>query len=106
VLEVAAAEDLVLENREPRMRFRRFGDSALEYELVCWVRSPMLVGRARHELNREIYERLQTAGIEIPYPQREVWMRGGAHDRSEASAGRVAPSPPAPDGEPSAGNTD
>lgn len=35
VLEVAAGEDRVLGEPRPRMRFRRFGDYALEYELLC-----------------------------------------------------------------------
>jgi len=86
VLDVAAEERNVIEDREPRMRFRRFGDSALEYELVCWIRSPTAVGRTRHALNREIYERLRDADIEVPFPQRDVHIRprdGGYPDGDE-----------------------
>ena len=90
VLEIAREEDLVLDDRRPRMRFRRFGDSALEYELVCWVRSPMLVGRARHKLLRAIYKRLQAAEIEIPYPQQDVHIRGTATAGPDGNGTRVA----------------
>ena len=72
VLDVAAGDDLVLETPEPRMRFRTFGDSAVQYELLCWVRSPTREGKARHQLNREIYARLREATVEIPYPKRDV----------------------------------
>jgi len=41
VMEIAIEEPLVLDSPKPRMRFRRFGDSALEYELLCWVTSPL-----------------------------------------------------------------
>jgi small-conductance mechanosensitive channel len=75
VLDVAEAESLVLSSPKPRMRFRQFGDSALEYELLCWVASPTRARRAQHELNREIYRRLNEAGIEIPYPKRDVTVQ-------------------------------
>ncbi|MFP9190392.1 mechanosensitive ion channel family protein [Natronosalvus vescus] len=72
VLEIAESESLVLESPKPRMRFRSFGDSALEYELLCWVGSPVRANKARHKLNRAIYKELMNAGIEIPFPQRDV----------------------------------
>ncbi len=77
VLEVAEALDDVIEKPAPRMRFRRFGDSALEYELLCWVPGPTREGRARHELLRGIDAALRAAGIEIPYPKRDVSLQGG-----------------------------
>jgi small-conductance mechanosensitive channel len=54
------------------MRFRRFGDSALEYELLCWVSAPTRRRRAQHELNRALYVAMTDAGVEIPYPKRDV----------------------------------
>jgi len=76
VLDIAADEELVLERPEPRMRLRRLGDSALEYELLCWVPSPNREGKARHRLNRAVYGALRGAGIEIPYPKRDVTVTG------------------------------
>ena len=76
VPDVAADEELVLERPEPRMRLRRLGDSALEYELLCWVPSPNREGKARHLLNRGIYDALRDAGVEIPYPKRSVTVSG------------------------------
>lgn len=71
---VAAATDveLVVETPAPRARFRGFGDSAIEYELLGWVDSPHHEGRATHELNRAVYAGFDAAGIEIPFPQQEV----------------------------------
>jgi small-conductance mechanosensitive channel len=74
-LEIAMAESLVLDSPKPRMRFRRFGDSALEYELLCWVRSPTRENKARHKLNRALYKRLAESGIEIPFPKRDLTVR-------------------------------
>lgn len=75
LLAAAANEDLVLDQPRPRVRFRGFGDSALDVELLCWVNDPVLRGRATHQLNRAIYERFDDAGITIPFPQREVSLR-------------------------------
>nr|WP_238717364.1 mechanosensitive ion channel domain-containing protein [Natronorubrum halophilum] len=72
VLEIADAESLVLDSPKPRMRFRAFGDSALEYELLCWVAAPTRANKATHELNRAMYKALAASEIEIPFPQREI----------------------------------
>jgi small-conductance mechanosensitive channel len=97
VVDVAVAEPLVLDAPRPRMRFRRFGASSLEYELLCWVRSPTRAARARHELNRHIYVALQEAAVEIPYPQQDVHIRAPAGDgRDEPGAGADAADEPTP----------
>ena len=67
----------VCEEPAPRVRFRRFGDSALEYELLCWIPDPALRGRVAHDLHRGIHRRFAERGIEIPYPQRDVHLHGG-----------------------------
>ncbi len=76
ITDLAIAEPLVLSSPKPRMRFRRFGDSALEYELLCWVNSPVRASKATHELNRSIYKTLNEHDIGIPFPQREVRVVG------------------------------
>ena len=64
---------------EPRVRFRDFGDSSLDFELLCWAHQPQDKGIIIHELNREIYKTFAQAGIVIPFPQRDVHV----HSQSE-----------------------
>jgi small-conductance mechanosensitive channel len=90
-LEVATDERLVLESPEPRIRFRSFGDSALEYELLGWVKSPIRAARATHELNRALYARMGEAGIDIPFPQREIAVRTTAAAGPGDAVGRATP---------------
>lgn len=59
----------------PRVRFRTFGESSLELELLCWICKPVNRGRVIHELNCEIYEAFDDQQIKIPFPQREVSIR-------------------------------
>jgi len=82
LVDLALAESLVLDAPKPRARFRRFGDSALEYELLCWVNGPTRAAKARHELNRAIYHALADAGIEIPYPRSDVTLRSADAEAS------------------------
>ncbi|WP_338729910.1 mechanosensitive ion channel family protein [Haladaptatus sp. DJG-WS-42] len=74
LLAEANAENLVLEQPHPRVRFRGFGDSALDFELLCWISDPVLRGRATHEMNKRIYQAFGRENIEIPFPQRVVTM--------------------------------
>ncbi len=76
VLERVASEQLkVCKDPAPRVRMRGFGDSSLDFELLCWVEHPVERGLVSHELYMDIYKALAQASIEIPFPQRDVWMR-------------------------------
>lgn len=72
---VASEHDTVCKDPTPRVRMRGFGDSSLDFELLCWVDEPSLRGLISHELYMKVYKALGRAGIEIPFPQRDVWMR-------------------------------
>lgn len=75
LMEEAAAESLVCLYPEPRVRFRRFGGSGLEYELLFWITQPEFRGNALHHLNTKIYNAFMRAGIEIPYSKQDVYIK-------------------------------
>jgi small-conductance mechanosensitive channel len=72
---LARKHAMVCPDPSPRLRMRGFGDSSLDFELLCWVNHPSERGLVSHQLYMEIYKALEAAGIEIPFPQRDVWMR-------------------------------
>ncbi len=72
---VAEAQTLVCKDPTPRVRLRGFGDSSLDFELLCWVDHPAERGLVSHELYTAIYQAFKQHGIEIPFPQRDIWMR-------------------------------
>lgn len=74
LMELAESNELAISSPEPRVRFRRFGDSALEFELLCWAARPHDRGKLIHTLSRDIYKRFNAEGIEIPFPQRDVYL--------------------------------
>jgi small-conductance mechanosensitive channel len=75
LLDVAAQSQYVAEEPAPRVRFREFGDSALQFQLMGWIKEPVLRGRALDELNTAVYKRFGAEGIKIPFPQRTVHMQ-------------------------------
>ncbi len=75
LLEAARGLPEVCRTPAPRVRFRAFGSSSLDHELLCWVEKPVLRGKVTHLLNGEVYRRFLAEGIEIPFPQRDVHVR-------------------------------
>jgi small-conductance mechanosensitive channel len=64
---------------EPFVRFiPGFGDSSLDFTLICQVDEFTDQYLAQHELRMRIFERFIREGIEIPFPQRTVHLKGGA----------------------------
>ncbi len=60
---------------KPRVRFREFGDSGLNFELLCWIELPEDRGRIIDSLLSETYKRFDAEGVEIPYPKRDIYVR-------------------------------
>ena len=82
LMAIAVSHSEILEDPEPRVRFRTFGESSLDFELLGWIREPVLRGRLRHLLCKEIYKCFMEEGIEIPYPKRDVYLQGTAESPS------------------------
>jgi small-conductance mechanosensitive channel len=75
MLGVARAHKLVLAEPAPVALFLGFGESALRFEMQVWTSQFERWVQIRSDLNTALYEALRGAGIEIPYPQREVRLR-------------------------------
>ncbi|MBT8087559.1 MAG: mechanosensitive ion channel family protein [Gammaproteobacteria bacterium] len=72
---VAAVNADVLDNPAPRVRFRRFGESSLDFELLGWIAMPIDRGRVTHELHCAVYKAFLANNVEIPFPQRDLHVR-------------------------------
>jgi len=68
----------VLRDPAPSVFLNKFGDSAIDFELVVWsTEMSHRPSRFRSDLNFAIEERFREAGIEIPFPQRDLHIRSG-----------------------------
>lgn len=78
LLEVAKAHTDVLVIPEPNVWLKEFGDNGVVFELLVWSASMVdRKGRLISELNFAIYERFNAEGIEFPFPQRDLHIKGG-----------------------------
>jgi small-conductance mechanosensitive channel len=73
--EVAAENTTVLEEPEPLSIFLGFGDSSLDFQLRCWIPRYEEGFGIRTALRVAICAKLNAAGIEIPFPQRDLHLR-------------------------------
>jgi len=66
----------LLGDPEPFVRFiPGFGDSSLDFTLICQVKEFVDQYLAQHELRKRIFNRFKQEGIEIPFPHRTVYVR-------------------------------
>lgn len=73
--EVARANPLVLEEPEPKVIFKAFGDSSLEFELRVYIAGIDNYVPVWHGINCAIDREFRKAGIEIAFPQRDIHIR-------------------------------
>jgi len=78
LLEVAEANPNVSSERKPEAFFDAYGDSSINFDLLVWM-DLRNIGekRLRSQLYYSIFEALKKAGIEIPFPQRDLHIRTG-----------------------------
>ncbi len=75
LMNIALSEALVTKTPEPRVRFRVFGASSLDFELLCWIEDPELRGRTIDKLNVAIYNKFNDENIEIPYSKQDLYIK-------------------------------
>ncbi len=81
--EVASNHPDVMEDdmHSTGVRFRKFGDSSLEFSLRVWVNQVIKQWGVMSDIHEDIDRRFREEGIEIPFPQRTVWMHHMNEDK-------------------------
>lgn len=72
MLEAALENDQVLKDPKPVATFEGFGESALNLVLRCFLGNMDNRGAVISALHQAVHEKFTAAGIDIPYPQRDL----------------------------------
>lgn len=75
VLNAVKAMDVVLKEPEPIVQFLEMSDFSLDFVARAWVRSYDQAYQTEREMTDKIYNALNKARIEIPFPTRTVYTK-------------------------------
>lgn len=74
LLEIAASNKNVLPNPAPAVSINNLGDNSLEFQLVCFTANVFNRGAIGDDLREKIITRFRELNINIPFPQRTVYL--------------------------------
>jgi MscS family membrane protein len=96
ILDACAADlDHTVPSEQARVRFTEMGDSGLIFQVRVFIEDPRFRGRVVDELNTRIYKALRAENVEIPFPQRDLWIRQWPAPPCGDGAAAPAPAPEA-----------
>ena len=86
LVSVAESHPGVLLERPPAAFFMGFGDSALDFELRFWSAWQDTWFQLQSDVTVAVAKALREAGIEIPFPQRDLHIRSSGASAAESAA--------------------
>jgi small-conductance mechanosensitive channel len=76
--DAASAQPRVLKTPQPKAGIVEFADNGIALELGFWIMDPEEgTSPLRSDINLAVWKAFRDAGIEIPYPQRDIRVIGG-----------------------------
>ena len=97
LLAMAASDARILTDPAPNVFVDSYGDSAVVLAFTAWAATPVF-WEAQRAMIEEAKRRLESGGIEMPFPQRIVHVvtPGGQPGAPSNAKGQISPKPPPP----------
>ncbi|MFZ9028086.1 MAG: mechanosensitive ion channel family protein [Crocinitomicaceae bacterium] len=66
----------IISQPTPYVWFTEFGESSLKFEMVFWTKDIFSIEHTKSELRKIAYKKLQENDLVIPFPQRDIHIKG------------------------------
>jgi small-conductance mechanosensitive channel len=75
LLKIINEHEDIITDPAPNVFFLNFGESSLDFRMLFWTKEFDQWYRIKSEIMFKIFDELKAAGIEIPFPQRDLHLR-------------------------------
>ncbi|UFZ02534.1 mechanosensitive ion channel [Bradyrhizobium ontarionense] len=76
--DIAAEIPRTLKSKAPNCLLTEFTEAGMKFSLTCWIADPGYMDSVKSEVMLSLWEAFKREGIRVPYPVRELRIRGGA----------------------------
>jgi small-conductance mechanosensitive channel len=76
--ETAAAAPRALKNKPPNCILIEFAEAGMKFSLTFWIADPDGMDNVKSDVMLALWDAFKREGIRVPYPVRELRIRGGA----------------------------
>lgn len=91
MLKAATDSPRVLTSPKPNVWLTAFGNDGVEHEILAWISDPESgVGNVRSDVLNRLWVLFKDAGIEIPFAQRDVYVRAWPKEARQGGDGEVS----------------
>ena len=77
-IDIAAAAPRAIKSKPPNCILTEFAEAGMKFSLTFWIADPDGMDNVKSEVMLALWEAFKREGIRVPYPVREIRIRGGA----------------------------
>ena len=77
-IDVAAGAKRALKGKPPNCILIEFAEAGMKFSLTFWIADPDGMDNVKSEVMLSLWDAFKREGIQVPYPIREIRVRGGA----------------------------
>jgi small-conductance mechanosensitive channel len=77
-VDIAAASPRAIKSKPPGCILAEFAEAGMKFSLTFWIADPDGMDNVKSDVMLSLWEAFKREGIKVPYPVRELRVRGGA----------------------------
>ncbi len=77
-IEIAAGAKRAIKGKPPNCILTEFAEAGMKFSLTFWIADPEGMDNVKSEVMLSLWDAFKREGIRVPYPVREIRIRGGA----------------------------